>query len=252
MLRVLIVDDEPWARTELRLLLAERSDATVVGEADSVDSAVVQLRAHDPHLIFLDIRLRGESGFDVFDRVDVRCHVVFLTAYDNHALRAFEVDALDYLVKPIRPEQLERALSRALDRCSETPNRGAAGPTSEQRVFLRETKGLRECLVSDIVFVQAAEAYTEVHLRSGEVVLVRERLHRWEDRLPTSFVRVHRSTLVNLHMVERLILRDRKWQLQLRGVDRPLVVSRRLAQLVKARLNALEASRARSDASSHG
>ena len=239
MLRVLIVDDEPLARTELKLLLAERPDVIVVGEADTVESALAQLEQCDPHLTFLDIRLRGEDGFDLFDRTVVRCHVVFLTASEDHALRAFKVNALDYLVKPIDAEDLDRALSRVLWRPPPVPTRNsAARMTSEERVFLKESKQLRACSVSEIAFVRAAKADTEVHLTSGEVVLVRERLQSWEERLLTSFVRVHRSTLVNLSLIETLAFAKGRWELRLRSVDQTLPVSRRLAQSLREQLQA--------------
>ena len=240
MLRVLIVDDEPLARTELKLLLAERPDVVVVGEADTVESALAQLEQCDPDLTFLDIRLRGENGFDLFDRTVIRCHVVFLTAHEDHALRAFKVNALDYLLKPIDADDLDRALSRVLWRPPATTHGSAARSTPEPRVFLKESKQLRACSVSEIAFVRAARADTEVHLTSGEVVLVRERLQSWEERLPTSFVRVHRSTLVNLSLIEALRFIEGRWEVRLRSVDQTLPVSRRLAQSVKEQLETLK------------
>ena len=255
MLRILIVDDEPLARAELKLLLAERSDTIVAGEADSLESALAQLEQCDPDVMFLDIRLRGASGFDVFDRTVVRCHVVFLTAYEDQALRAFEVNALDYLVKPIDAEDLERALSRVLWRPPPVPIRKSAPRMpSEERVFFKEPKKLRACPVSEIVFLRAARADTEVHLTSGEVVLVREGLQSWEERLPTSFVRVHRSSLVNLSFIETLAFTQGRWEVQLRGVSETLPVSRRLVQSVKAQLQTRESSSPRptTDSKSRG
>lgn len=237
MLRVLVIDDEPWARAELRLLLAERGDVEVVGEADSLDAAVAALAGLEPDLMFLDIRLRSESAFDLFDRTEVRCEVVFLTAYDEHALKAFEVNALDYLVKPPRPEDLDRALARAQQRPRVMPRPPARPLDPNDQVYLKESGTVRACRICDIAYVQAAEVYTEVHLRRHEVVLVRERLHAWEERLPSSFVRIHRSTLVNLAFVERLSMKDGRWQVELLGFDEPLAVSRRMVQAVKRQLD---------------
>ena len=113
MIRVVIVDDERLARAALAQLLRARDDVTIVGEAESVETAVLQIATCDPDVVFLDIKLPDGIGFDVFDRVSVRAHVVFVTAYGDHALRAFEVNALDYLVKPAQPAHIERALARA-------------------------------------------------------------------------------------------------------------------------------------------
>ncbi|MEL6185795.1 MAG: response regulator [Myxococcota bacterium] len=110
---ILIVDDEPWARRELKLLLRLRSDVAIVGEADTVANTIEQLHRLRPEITFLDIKLRNEDSFSIFERTRVESQVVFLTAHADHALRAFGVDAIDYLVKPVEPELLDRALARA-------------------------------------------------------------------------------------------------------------------------------------------
>ena len=111
-MRALIIDDEPPARRELRRLLAEFPSIEVVGEAGNVEEAEVRIAAVSPSLLFLDIQMPGGSGFDLLTRLDYAPQVVFTTAHDEHAVRAFEVNALDYLLKPIDPERLAAAVSR--------------------------------------------------------------------------------------------------------------------------------------------
>lgn len=236
-LKVLVVDDEYFARVALIELLRPHEDVDIVAEADSVGAAAAQIAQHDPDVIFLDIELPDGSGFDLFDRAEVRGHVVFQTAYGEHALRAFEVNALDYLVKPADPNQVDRALTRAR---SAFPVAGgdsqATALMPEDRVRLEERKRVRFCRVRDIAYIQSADDYSEVHLANGEVALVPERLQHWESRLPESFVRIHRSTLINAELSEELLHSDGAWQVRLQGCPTLLTVSRRLAQTVKAKI----------------
>jgi len=111
-IRALVVDDERLARKDLIALLGAHDQVTVIGEADDVPSAVEAIRALNPDLIFLDIQMPGDSGFDLLEKMDVEAQVIFVTAYDEFAIRAFEVNALDYLLKPVNPERLAKALEK--------------------------------------------------------------------------------------------------------------------------------------------
>jgi two-component system LytT family response regulator len=115
-LRALIVDDERLARKELRSMLSERPEIIVEGEAETVAEAAELIRAEEPDIVFLDVHMHGESGFDLLDKVDVTFKVIFVTAFDAYAIRAFEVNALDYLLKPVNPERLARAVERLCEK----------------------------------------------------------------------------------------------------------------------------------------
>jgi two-component system LytT family response regulator len=234
MLRVLIVDDERLARVALRALLEERGDVEVVGEADGVRTARVQLEALQPDVVFLDVQMSGSSGFELFEGV-VQSKVIFCTAYEQYAVRAFEVNALDYLVKPVRPEGVERALTR-LRQGTDVGQESGAALRHGDLVALREAHGLRFVKVTDISHLQAADDYSEVHLINGTSALVHVPLRRWELRLPaTDFARIHRSFLVNLSHVDGVRQVDGAWHVVLRhGLS--LSVSRRMAGDVKKRL----------------
>src|SRR5512137_2632898 len=111
-LRVLLIDDERLARNDLRSLLSEYDNIEVIGEADSVQKAIELITAENPDIIFLDIQMPGESGFDLLDKIDISARIIFVTAFDEYAIRAFEVDAVDYLLKPVNPERLKVAIER--------------------------------------------------------------------------------------------------------------------------------------------
>lgn len=234
MIRALIVDDERLARVALRNVLEERGDVEVVGEADSVGAAREKLQALAPDVVFLDVQMPGGSGFELF-KDEVRAKVVFCTAYEQYAVRAFEVNALDYLVKPVAPEQVDRALRRLVRPAEMQPD--VSEPLeADDLVALRETRGLRFTKVRDITYIQAADDYSEVRLVDGATALVNVPLRRWEARLPAAdFVRIHRSSLVNLRHVEEVQHVDGRFQVVLRGGP-ALAVSRRMASELKQRL----------------
>lgn len=232
MLRVLIVDDERLARVALRSLLNERDDVQIVGEADSVQSARDQLRALRPDVIFLDVQMPGGSGFELFTQ-ELPVKVVFCTAYEQYAIRAFEVNALDYLVKPVSPEGIDRALRRLVAHSGPEFGEPLA---RDDAVALRGTNGLRFVSVRDLLYIQAADDYSDVHLVDGTSFLLNISLRSWESRLPaTDFVRIHRSSLVNLSHLQHVRLQANRWHVSLRG-GHSLPVSRRMVSGLKKRL----------------
>jgi two-component system LytT family response regulator len=235
--RAIIVDDERLARKDLRSLLTEYDSIEIVGEADSVVSAKQLINETDPDLIFLDIQMPGESGFDLLEKVDVEAKIIFVTAFDEYAIRAFEVDAIDYLLKPVNPDRLRNAIER-LER--ETPNRYERRRKLEYdgALFLTINNHLKFVRVSSILSVQAAGDYSELTLSEGKKGLVMKPMLEWEDRLPEShFCRIHRSTIINMEYIDRV----EEWfknsyRVHLKGVDTPVSMSRRYAALLKQRL----------------
>ena len=233
MTTAVIADDERLARVALLSLLAGHPEIEVVGEADSVSATVTELERLNPELLFLDIQMPDGFGFEVFERTEVTCPVIFVTAYDAHALRAFEVNALDYLLKPVEPERLRQALERAGR--SETP----ALRTNQERyapgdlICLSQGRSMKFARVEEIVALFAADDYVEVLLASGYRALVPERLRDWQRRLPERFVQIHRSTLVNLHFVDEIEQIGKQWVVRLRNQAPPLTMSRRFAQALR-------------------
>jgi two-component system LytT family response regulator len=200
---VLIADDERLARTEVRRLLHAHPQVVVIGEATTVDEAVAATTSLEPDLLFLDIRMPGGTGFDVLERLDRIPLVIFTTAYDEFAIRAFEVNALDYLLKPIHPERL----AHALDRASAALRQNAAPANTDsrlERIFVRDGERCWLVAVTSISLFESEGNYTRVYF-DGNRPLVRTTLQHLEARLdPAVFFRVSRTHLVNLRAVDRL------------------------------------------------
>ena len=236
-LGALIVDDERLARRELRSLLAAHPEVEVVGEADSVAAALAVLEGERPDLVFLDIQLAGETGFDLLERAGAAdFKTVFVTAFDAYAIRAFEVNALDYLLKPVNPERLRRAIDRLLPGAPAPAAAASPRPLAiDDRVYLELGDRSVFLKIDRVTHIVAAGDYAEVFTAEGQKHLVEKPLREWEARLPEKFfARVHRNCIVNLEYVERVeSWFNRSQQLFLRGRDEPLTVSRRHAARLK-------------------
>jgi two-component system LytT family response regulator len=219
-LRVLIADDEPLARGGVRARLAGHADVTLVGECTDGPSALAALQARPPDLVFIDVQMPGMSGLEVLEALPPgqRPLTVLLTAYEQFALRAFELRALDYLLKPIDDERFADALDRARQALSlqrgEAPARATAHAT---RFQVRLGHRVRLVRADEIDWIEAHGDYAGLHA-DGQLHLLRETLQRLAGRLdPTQFVRVHRSAIVRLDRVaEMQALSNRDHLLRLR------------------------------------
>jgi len=209
-LRTLVVDDERLARRELQRLLAPNASVEVVGEAANADEAEAAVREHDPDLLLLDVQMPGDSGFDLLERLDAVPHVVFVTAYDEYAIRAFEVNALDYLVKPVEPERLESAIETVQERAAESsPHAVVSGEdeprrilTAEDQVFVKDGERCWFVELADVRLFEAAGNYTRLYF-DDEEPLIHRSLSYLEDRLdPDRFFRASRQHILNLAWVD--------------------------------------------------
>ncbi len=213
-LRVLIVDDEPPARRRLRSLLDDRGDVEVCGEAAHGGEAIEQIRAGSCDIVLLDIQLPVATGIEVIEAVGVDRMplVIFVTAYDEYAIRAFEMNAVDYVLKPVDPARLRDALDRAVARHRVRPggNNGLKHALADlrrtvaQRIPVRQSGRIRFVEVSDIDFMVADGNY--VRLRAGkENHLIRETLSAMEERYSAlGFLRIHRALLVRIDRIAEL------------------------------------------------
>ena len=237
-MKIVIADDEPLARERLRSLLAEQPDAEVVAEAGDGHEALHACAAHDPDVVLLDIAMPGIDGLEVarhLQAFEPRPAVVFCTAYDAHALSAFDAAAVDYLVKPVRPERLASALQRARALPAGRQRDSIAGDEPGKRrthLCARLRGSLRLIPIDDVHYLQAEEKYVVVHHARGED-LIEESLKSLEDEFGERFVRIHRNCLVARHeLVELKRGLDGHVHAILRHGDKPLEVSRRcVAQL---------------------
>lgn len=218
-IRVLIVDDEPPARAKLRRFLEGDPDTEIVGEAEGGAEALARIRSQRPELVFLDVQMPGMDGFQVLEALEREAvpDVVFVTAFDEHALRAFEVHAVDYLLKPYDRARFETALGRAKERLD--PGRGdddvggrlarmleslgAPGPWLD-RIRVDERDHSLFVDVADVDWIEADGNYVTLHAGS-RTHLVRGSLSGLEARLdPQRFARIHRSRIVNVDRIRRI------------------------------------------------
>ncbi len=227
-LRAIIVDDEPPCRELLQELLAEHPNVRVVGEANSVATATTLCADLRPNLIFLDVQMADGEGFDLLPHLDPIPAVIFVTAYDQYAFRAFEVNAVDYLAKPVRPDRLANALQRIIHQ----PHATHTIPLSEDdRIFLRSDSQLRVAFVTEITGIEAVENYSRVHLIDGTAKLIRRGMAEWEKILPGHmFLRTHRSLIVNLQAIKKVIMEARdEVTVEITGFSESVRLGRRAA-----------------------
>ena len=204
-IRALVVDDEPLARSNIAVLLRKHPEVEIIGECGSGAEALGEIRVTKPDLLFLDVQMPECDGFDVLEMLgnDFPAAVIFVTAYDQYALRAFEAGALDYLLKPFDNARFELAFARARQRI-----RGGSRPGRAERIVVKSAGEVSFIKISDIDWIEAADYYACLHVGSRNH-LVRRSLADLENELDANqFCRVHRSGIVNLDRVRGLKLHE--------------------------------------------
>lgn len=215
MISAILADDEVLARQKLRQLLRDEQDIEIVGECATASETIQLVSAANPEVLFLDIRMPDMDGFDVLGALSVRPNlampqVVFTTAYDQYAVRAFEIHAIDYLLKPFTSERLHSAVQRVRERIAghpeangeQLPHQNGSGYTT--RIVFKSRGRILFLPVSDIRTISAEENYVRI-CAGKESHLLRETMTRLEKRLdPQMFLRVHRSSIVNLQFVKEV------------------------------------------------
>ncbi|MBI4902094.1 MAG: response regulator [Acidobacteria bacterium] len=210
-MRTLIVDDEMLARAVLKEMLASQRDVEVIGECANGFEAVKQAAETKPDLVLLDVQMPKLDGFETLELLGADCAVIFVTAFDSYAMRAFEVHAVDYLLKPFTEDRLAKALDRARQRLGQQGVRGedlaaaARGPLKFlERVVARDGPKVHVIPVDKLDYIEAQEDYIGLHA-GGKTVLKQQTISSLEAALdPKKFVRVHRSFVVNLERVARV------------------------------------------------
>jgi len=201
-MRALLIDDERLARAELRRLLAAHPEVEIVGEAVNAADGVQQIAALKPDLIFLDVQMPGGSGFDMLAALEDAPEVIFTTAFDRYALQAFEVNALDYLQKPIQAARMAAALQRCAMRHERTLT--YAAPTSAKKLFIKDGEHCWFVALQDIRLFESDGNYTRVYFGEHQPLMLRS-LNQLEERLdPQRFFRASRRHIVNLDHVEQV------------------------------------------------
>jgi two-component system LytT family response regulator len=201
-MKALIIDDERLARKELSTLLEKHEGIQVVGEAANADEAEERIAELKPDLLFLDINMPGRDGFQLLESLDHAPHVIFVTAYDEHALHAFQVNALDYLMKPIDPERLEAALNKLPRGDGDIPQRDML--KADDQIFLKDGEKCWFVTLKDVRLFESEGNYVRVRFNDQKPLVLRS-LNKLEEKLdPHVFFRANRKHIVNLKWVDNI------------------------------------------------
>ncbi|MBL7734393.1 MAG: response regulator [Chitinophagaceae bacterium] len=208
MIKTIIIDDERLARTELRKLLAEFPQIDIVAEAANADEGIEKIENLDPDLVFLDIQMPGKSGFDMLASIDRAPDVIFITAYDEYALKAFEVNALDYLLKPVAPQRLAEAIHKLNLGKEPVDHEASAGKrnllSDSDQVFVKDGERCWFVKLADIRLFESVGNYARVYFGSNKPLILKS-LNALEERLDEKlFFRANRKHIVNLRMVDKV------------------------------------------------
>jgi len=212
--RVIIIEDEAPARELLRHMLRDNEKVTIVAECSDGFCGLKEIKEQKPDLIFLDIQMPKLTGFEMMEVLDERPEVIFTTAYDQYAIRAFELNAVDYLLKPFSKERLNDALAKAIDRIGKNEKQDKAidnliisrpeeeGPLT--RIVIRKGSGIKIVPLTAVSYIAAEDDYVMIYYNEGKA-LKQQTMKYYEEKLPSStFLRVHRSFIINLEKITRL------------------------------------------------
>ena len=209
--RTIIIDDERLARNELRKLLQEFSEIEVIDEAANADEGLEKIEQHSPDLIFLDIQMPGKTGFELLEQIDRAPRVIFTTAYDEYALKAFEVNALDYLLKPIEPKRLSDAIQKLYNEESRETitSNGSLLPrtgllTENDQVFVKDGERCWFVKLNEIRLFESVGNYAKVFFANNKPLILKS-LNALEDRLDDKvFFRANRKHIINMRWIEKI------------------------------------------------
>jgi len=241
----LIAEDEPMLRAQLKSRLADAwPELAIIAEAANGADALAMVEAHQPDIVFLDIRMPVKSGIDVARALEGRCHAVFVTAYDEYAVAAFDEGAVDYVLKPVSPERIAKVVARLKSRLASAPldltavlARLAAREGGGFLKWIRASLGATMKLVDvgDVLYFQAEDKYTKVVTAAGDAHIKKPIKELFEELDPETFWQIHRATIVNLRAIAKI---ERDWRdqpvISLRDRGEKLTVSRTFAHRFKA------------------
>lgn len=210
-MKAIIIDDERLARTELRKLLQDFPEIEIVDEASNADEGIQKIENHNPDLIFLDIQMPGKTGFDMLSELDHAPNVIFTTAYDEYALKAFEVNALDYLLKPVEPrrladavEKMKRSNGGSVSERSMISHEPNSILTETDQVFVKDGERCWFVKLSDVRLFESVGNYAKVFFGSNKPLILKS-LNALEERLDEKvFFRANRKHIVNLRMIDKI------------------------------------------------
>ncbi|MFH6993812.1 LytR/AlgR family response regulator transcription factor [Flavobacterium sp. FlaQc-48] len=202
-IKVIIVDDERLSREELKMALKSYEDFVVIGEAENADDAKDLIETKMPDLIFLDIQMPEKSGFDLLESLNLLPAVLFITAYDQYAVQAFEVNALDYLMKPIREERFSKAIEK-IRTTFESKSSLNNAPAQDRKIFIKDGEKRFFIQLDEIYLIESLENYTRLFFQDKKA-LQRRSLRQWEEMLDGNvFFRINRTEIINIKYIREV------------------------------------------------
>ena len=238
MMAALIIDDERLARNALKNKLEAFPEIEIVGEASNVKNSVAAIEEHNPDLLFLDIQLYNETGFDILDKIRYEGRIIFVTAHDEFAIRAFEINAVDYILKPVSHERLKNAIDR-LNSTDKKREYKTDKFNYEDRILIMCGERMKFIKMENLSHITASGDFSGIHTSDGNEYLSSKSMNEWEERLPERyFLRIHRSTIINIEFIEKA----EKWfnyssLIKLKGVQNSFKVSRSYFKKIKERFS---------------
>ncbi len=232
-----IVEDESIARYNLIKKLGEFTEIDIVGEASCISDAIIGITEFNPEILFLDIQLTDGTGFDLLNRIKYNGKVIFVTAYDEYAIRAFEINALDYLLKPISNTRLKSAIQKVIQAESQLIGSGNFKLQYDDRLLIPAGNCIHFLKISNIVAIHSSGDYTLVCDSEGHEFLVSKTMTEWENRLPNQyFCRINRQMIVNFQCIEKTKkLSSYSAQVYITGYDESFKISRSYFKRVRDR-----------------
>ncbi len=202
--KTIIVDDERLAREEVRRALKNYPEFKIVGEANNVDTAISLIEKQQPDIIFLDIHMPEKSGFDLLEELTTVPEVVFTTAYDQYAVQAFEVNALDYLVKPLREERFAKTIEKVKLELSKKEEVRKEPFSMHHKIFIKDGEKCHFIPLKEIRFIESLDNYARLYF-GGEKAMIKRSLNVLEEKLPPRiFFRINRSQIINTQYIEQV------------------------------------------------
>lgn len=242
-IKTLLVDDERPARNEMKRLLSKFDQIQIVGEAANAGEAVSQIEKLNPDLMFLDIQMPGKSGFDLLEDLDFSPHVIFVTAYDEYALKAFEVSALDYLLKPVDEDKLKAAIDKINERMQLNSGSAAAENkdqrvlNEDERVFLKDGDKCWFVSLKDIRYFESNGNYVHVYFEDQKPLVLKS-LNKLEQKLSEKqFFRAGRKFIINLSYIEKVETSFSGGLMVVMSDQRQIEISRRQSAKLKEKMS---------------
>jgi two-component system, LytTR family, response regulator len=235
-LTALIIDDERLARTDLRKKLGAYSEIEVIGEASGVASGITAIRELNPDILFLDIHLSDGNGFELLNRIEFSGRIIFVTAYDEYACRAFEINAIDYILKPFSKERLSSAISHLLSSDNFKNSKAASKFRYDDIIMIELKNRIHFIKIENIICLKAEREYTNIFEKGGNKYLVLKAIGYWQNELPDEqFARIHRNAIINFNYIDKTEKSGNTARVFLREISEPVSISRGYYKLIKNR-----------------